>query len=88
MSKGGFNRQRARRKRRRVGYPKLQPLQVATIERPECGRNDGVMSRHSDGRTIPGRVAIGVFQFTRAWPKLSRSKYDPNTENIKHGTHS
>lgn len=85
MTARKYNRQQARRKRRRTNYPELKPFQIATMERPECGLNKGLPQLQPDGRTAPARVQRGVFQFTRLAPVRSRSKYDPNTEAAKHG---
>lgn len=84
MSKPGYNRQRARRHRKRTQYPDLNPGQVATLERKECGKNVGLAVRMEDGRYLPRKVTKGVFQFTRLIPRVGRSKYNPATEDANH----
>lgn len=73
-----------KQRRQRPGYVELRPNQIATIERPVCGKNVGRRHLLPNGTMAPARVQRGVFQFTRLAPKPSRSKYDPNTEDAKH----
>jgi len=68
----------------KIQYPEIRQGQVATIERPSCGKNVGLPHLLPNGTVAPARVQRGVFQFTRLAPKPSRSKYDPNTEAAKH----
>jgi hypothetical protein len=74
-----------KRSKPKIQYPSLKIGQVATIERPETGKNIGKPHILPNGTVAPARVQRGVFQFTRLAPKPSRSKYDPNTEAAKHG---
>lgn len=73
-----------KRSKPKIQYPELRPGQIATIERPACGKNVGKPHILPNGTVAPARVQRGVFQFTRLAPKPSRSKYDPNTEAAKH----
>lgn len=70
--------------RPKIQYPKLLTGQVATLERPSCGKNVGLPQLQPDGRVAPARVQKGVFQLTRLAPVKSRSKYDPVEEDKKH----
>lgn len=84
MSAKGYNRQKARRHRRRTTYPELKPWQTATIERPTSGVNKGLPQIQPDGRMAAAKVTRGVFQLTRIPTPPARSKYDPATEDAKH----
>ena len=84
MSSKGYNRQKARRHRRRTTYPEISAWQVATIERKECGTCRGLPQLQPDGRMAAAKVTRGVFQYTRIPVAPARSKYDPATEDAKH----
>ena len=71
--------------RQKIQYPALKVGQIATIERPSCGKCVGLPTLQPTGRIAPARVQRGVFQLTRLAPKPGRSKYNPVAEDTKHG---
>lgn len=73
-----------KRSKPKIQYPALKPGQVATIERPSCGRNKGLPQLQPNGQVAPARTQVGVFQLTRLKPKPARSKYNPQAEDVKH----
>lgn len=84
-----YNRQAARRHRKRAVYPDLETLrpgQACDIERKECGINRGLPTIDPVTlKTVPGRISHGSYVFEHLLPRRSRNRHDPQVEDQKRG---